>query len=271
MQKARYCFYAFSAISALYTGRNVKAQYLVSDEKHSISVGAEGGWMRNIQSGSFKNKCQCPFTNASGNSGAVSMFIEFETSKFLSFGMNLGIDTKYISTSKSVIDTATITFSANNNIAAGSFAFDRNDHATVTYFFASPYIKITPFAIGLYFKVSPELGYLTSSNFIDSRSLNTQNIVLYQPNRNDSITLTNVRFQNGTSSETLQNSTIDGVNKLRVALLFGVGYDIPLINNFSLLPEASYNWPLTNVSNSPQSANWKISSFAVTLGARYRF
>jgi hypothetical protein len=252
--------------SSVFICPRLKAQEIVPEEKHSLSIGAEGGWMRNLQSGSFKTACKCgPFNDGKGNSGIADVFVEFESNKYLSVGIKLGWDFKSAASSFSSKDTATVTYNNNTQIADGYVSTIARADISLTFLFIAPYITLTPFGSGFFIQVAPEFGSLVNSNLTYSRDL--QNPIVLS----NGDTIKNALFQNGTNKETFEDGPIQSVNKLRIAIFFSTGYDIRILNNLSIMPEASYNLPLTTVSNSAQSTNWEISSFVLALGIKYRF
>lgn len=235
-------------------------------EWRPLSIGIEGGWMRNLQSGSYKGNCGCKFENGKGNSGIGAFFIEKELSDYFSLGVKLGYDSKTTSSSENVTDEATIRFNPGDSVTSGSFDLIRKDDIAIEYLFMAPYISLTPFGPGLFIQLSPEIGNLISSNFTHTREMSSTIVIL-----NNGDTIKNIRFANGSNREILENSSIASSNKLRLALLFSVGYDMRLTPQFSIFPEVSYHLPLTNIASSFQSTDWKISSYAFSLGVKYNF
>ena len=263
--RQHYCNCAFCAIAIFFYMSPIQAQPLSPSENIHWSIGAEGGWMRNIQSGSFVT-CGCPisYDEGKGNSGAAVIFIQLELSNYISLGSSFGVERIYTTGSKNSNDNFNLIYSI-DSIRIGNFPVTRIADVSVTYISFVPYIKIAPFGKGFFFLGAPEFGYLTSSHLSDTRSLNST-ITLQNGE-----TLSKVRFQNGSSTETLQDSSIPSANKLRIAALFSIGYDIPILDNFSLMPQANYNLALTNVSSDPKTnIGWKISSWALMLGVRYK-
>ncbi len=245
---------------------SLKAQIQNNEILHDTwSIGAEGGWMKNVQEGSFQLICKCSVDAGKGNSAMASFFIEFAKNQYVCFGMKLGLDNKLTSTSTTFRDTAVITYVEMDSIASGSFSMVRLVDLSATYFFFAPYFMITPFGEGVFIQVAPEIGILTSSRLTHTRAIPNTQITL-----DNGDVITNVRFENGIQKETLQDGVIPNVRSLRIALLVGVGYDIPIFANFSLIPQASYNYPLTTMSTNPKESDWKISSFALTLALKYR-
>ena len=244
---------------------SLKAQFRNNEiSRDKWSVGVEGGWMKNMQSGIFHLICKCPVQEGIGNSGIGGLFIEFQRNSYLSFGMKLGLDSKSTSTSTIIRDTAVITYFEKDSIASGPFALTRNVDVSATYFFFAPYFKISPFGEGVFIQIAPEFGILTSSRLTHTRELPSSQITL-----DNGQVISNVRFENGNQKEALQDGAIPNVRSSRIALNFSVGYDIPVFENFSIMPQASYNYPLTSVNTDPNESDWKISSYTLTLGIKY--
>ena len=124
---------------------------------------------------------------------------------------------------------------------------------------------MSPFGSGLFLQFAPEFGSLLTSQNTITRELPNQII------RVNGDTIANPLFANGTTKETLEDGPIQGVNKLRIAIFFPAGYDFRLLKYLSIVPEASYNLPLTTISSSSGSSNWKISSLVLALAIKYRF
>ena len=242
------------------------AQELQNDARHSISVGAEGGWMWHQQSGSFKSICGCGvYQSGKGNNGFGGLSVEFELDKYLRFGLKFGLDSKSTTSSYSAKDTSFTVFDNDTKISTVNLTHFMQGDISVTYLFVAPTVSITPFGFGFFIELSPEFGSLSNSNITSKRVLKNPIIL------SNGDTVRDARFQNGTLEEELENGPVRDVNKLRIALLFSAGYDIRFANNFSIVPEASYNLPLTNVAGSASSTDWKISSFGFGLGIKYRF
>jgi hypothetical protein len=243
----------------------LKAQEPTSEEKHSLLIGVEGGWMRNQQSGSFKSGCGCkPFEDGKGNSGMAAAFIEFKTNKYITFGAKLGLDLKSISSSHYNEDSLYLVDKNSDQVVFAKMNYPLSVDVHLTYLYFSPFISFTPFGTGFFLLAAPEFGNLISSHIIATRQLPNP-VVL-----SNGDTIKNALFQNGKTSEKLDDGPIQDVNKLRIAILFSAGYDFRILNNLSIVPEATYNLPLTTISSGTRSSNWKISSYAFELGIKYR-
>lgn len=222
--------------------------------------------MKNMQSGSFKTNCGCKNESGKGNSGIVALFIELESNRYFNFGAKLGLDFKSTSSSYNIQDTVTFT-TIDNRVEAGALTLTKRTDVSATYLFIAPYLSLTPFGPGFFVRIAPEFGSLMHSRLIDTREL--PNTAVLKTITGDSVI--DLRFQNGSNKETLEDGPIQEANKLRIAVFFSAGYDFRILDNLSLLPEASYNLPLTTISSSSQSSNWKISSIVLALGIKYRF
>ena len=232
--------------------------------RNSYSIGAEGGWMNNWQIGSFQLVCKCPVPAGSGSSGIGALFYEVEKNKYISFGMKIGLEHQSTSSSTTVRDTAVITYIQQDSVASGAFTITRKVDVSATYFFFAPYLKASPFGEGLFIQIAAEYGILTSSRLTHARI--APNMITLSNGQ----AIKNVKFENGSQQEVLQDGSIPDVRNSRIALLFGIGYDIPIFTNFSLLPQASYNYPLTELTTNPNESGWKISSFVLMLGLKYK-
>lgn len=192
------------------------------------------------------------------------MFIEFEANKYISFGAKLGLDFKTTASSYNTKDTSTIAYNNNNQVVDAYVNQIAKADIRLTYMIIAPYINITPFGSGFFVQIAPEFGSLITSNLTFTRELQKPVIL------SNGDTIKNALFLNGTNKETLEDGPIQEANKLRIAILFSTGYEFRIFKNLFILPEASYNLPLTRISNSALSSNWEISSFVLALAIKYR-
>jgi hypothetical protein len=197
-----------------------------------------------------------------------NLFVDYEINDNFTFGMKFGLDSKSISTSSPTLQEATLVFAgpshANDSAVTGTLPMTRDVNVRATYFFFAPYFKFSPFGRGAFLQIAPEIGILTSSNLTHIRTLASSTVTL-----SDGTIITNVKFDNGTQQQTLEDVNIRGAKSTRIAMLFAAGYEIPIFQNFSLLPQASYNMALSHISDDAGDNNWKISSFALILGLKY--
>ncbi|MFI5263389.1 MAG: hypothetical protein ACHQM6_02610 [Candidatus Kapaibacterium sp.] len=225
----------------------------------SFSIGVEGGWINNVQSGSFQNT-----QGGKGNSAIGTLFFEYDQNEFFSFGMRIGLDHKLTSAASIVTEAVTVVPAQSDSVLTGTLNTLKDAEVSATYFYFAPYFKFSPFGRGAFIQIAPELGILTGSNLTSVRKITDNKATL-----SDGEVISNVRFYNGTQEETLYDGEIQDVKHTRIALFLTAGYDIPVFGNFLISPQASYNLALTNISTAPYANNWKISSFAFTLGLRY--
>ncbi len=116
--------------------RILKAQEVSPDEKHSISIGAEGGWMLNQQSGSFNSNCGCePFENGKGNSGIAAFSVELELNRYISFGAKFSLDIKSTSSSYDSKDSGTVVYNNGSQFGTAYFDIIYRDNLRSTYLF----------------------------------------------------------------------------------------------------------------------------------------
>jgi hypothetical protein len=240
--------------------RSTNAQFTSEKEKSTWSIGAEGGWMWHQQMGSFID-CTCrdlEFQNGKGKAPTISVFTEFKINNFFAIGGSFGYNSRIITVSQDDSTDATIGYS-DGKVRHGTFSVLRTDEVSTTYLSIDAYLKFSPFGYGLFFLLAPEIEKLQSSNLTDKVKL-----------QNNPDSLRDLRFQNGTNEETLANGAIPNVNKLRIALLLAAGYEIPLFNRFSLMPQIKYDYPITKIAeDSKTSSNWKIASWDLSLAFKY--
>src|SRR5947209_15175647 len=111
LEKSFFCYVLLTASSSVCFAQS----YLVPEKaERKWTAGAEGGWMRSLQSGSYTSM-DMPFEDAKGNSGSASVFIELNITHdfvytYFSFGLNLGLDAKRISHSMRMADSGIIVF-----------------------------------------------------------------------------------------------------------------------------------------------------------------
>ena len=197
------------AIHVIFFCPKLEAQNLAPEEKHTLSIGAEGGWMRNLQSGSFRSYCECaPTHEGKGNNGLASIFVEFELNPYISLGAKFGLDFKSTISSQNGTEKLLAYNVTNDSIFAGNLDIVSSITISAKYLFFAPLITFTPFRQGFFIQFAPEFGSLTSSNITQTRELSNTS------------TQESLRLGNGTRKETLEDESIPEANKLRVALLF---------------------------------------------------
>jgi hypothetical protein len=134
----------------------------------------------------------------------------------------------------------------------------------MTYLTVAPFVQYQFFRLGPFIQAGLGVSFLLSNHFTHQRELITTSVKLP-----DGSTVPNVRFENGTMDEILQDGPITNVNSLRLGALLGVGYDISLSDRAVIAPMFTYDLPL-NVIRSTLATNWKISSLFGSIELKYK-
>jgi hypothetical protein len=239
-------------------------------------IGVELGIGTHIQDGTFQAICKCQFDGGSGNGFIGGLLFELPISYEWTFGIGLKFDFKSFTTTANVQDTATITNSVTNDVASGSSTYERDGSVKETFLVVAPFVRYEFFRNGPFLQVAPGISILLSSNFTHTRLLNSSTLVLTTKGSNgdSSFTETNVRFENGTRSETLESGKIINAATTRISALLTAGWDIPVGDNSVIAPMITYDLPFTTVRpNSVGSSgadNWKITSYYFSVGLKYK-
>jgi hypothetical protein len=241
---------------------NIRAQFADNTEQKRIwSVGIEGSYLRNTQSGGFRTNCNCgPYKDGTGNTSLLDMFGEYQLSKNVTLGLRSGLDSKLITSSIILKEDAAVNVTHGNTdtvIYLIGFPLNSTTEMKLSYYFFSPYIKVFPFTEGVFFAAGAQFGFLTSSNLRYWRSI----IPL------DSFP--GIHFPDGKNYETLQDGPVAGVRTLRVSALLSAGYELEVFPSFSTIVTAAYDIPFNDVSTDSKISGTKISSLLLTLGLKY--
>ena len=229
-------------------------------QKSSWSVGIEGSYLKNTQSGSFRTDCGCgPYKDGKGNTGLGDVFAEFTLGDRFTIGLRSGLDSKSVTSTIPMRDSAALRVVKGTRDTVMIVTFDQNAIAELkfSYYFLSPYVRVFPFTEGLFVTVGAQFGFLTGSNLKYSRT-----IVPPGP-------FPGAHYPDGTNSETLQNGVVAGARSLRVSALLSAGYELEVLSKLSTFVAATYDMPFTEVSDGPEISGVKISSVLVTLGVKY--
>ena len=240
-------------------------------------IGVELGLGFHQQLGTFEASCRCEFSGCSGTGFLGGLLFELPVNYEWTFGLGAKFDFKTLNCTTSVKDTATVTFSENNNVASGTFFFERDGSVKETFLTLAPFIRYELARNGPFVQVGPGIAFLLSSSFIHKRVLTTSTITLtpvdspFTP-----FPIDQVRFQNGTREETLQSGKIDRVNGTRISALATAGWNIPVGEHAVIAPMITIDFPLTKVrddldaSQPNGSQNWKIFSYYFSVGLKYK-
>ena len=232
-------------------------------------IGIELGLGSHMQSGTFQAICQCEFASGSGNGFLGGLLFELPVSYEWTFGFGIKFDFKNFTTSRVIHDTAVITYVEKDSIASGPFGFTRIGSVKETFLVLAPFIRYEFFRNGPFVQAGPGIGFLLSSNFTHTRELNSSTITL-----DNGQVITNVRFENGTRSETLESGKIINAATARISALVTAGWDIPVGDNAVIAPMITYDFPFTTVRPNfvgiNGAADWKISTLYFSIGLKYK-
>ena len=232
-------------------------------------IGVELGLGTHSQNGQFQAICKCEFSGGSGSGFLGGLLFELPVSYEWTFGLGLKFDFKNFTTTTVVHDTAVITYVEKDSIASGPFGFTRNGSVKETFLTIAPFVRYEFFRNGFFLQAGPGIGFLLSSNFTHTRELNSSTIIL-----DNGQTITNVRFENGTRSETLESGKIVNAATTRISALVTAGWDIPVGDNAVIAPMITYDFPFTTVRPNSIGASgatdWKITTLYFSVGLKYK-
>ncbi len=237
-------------------------------------IGVELGLGQHTQDGTFQAICKCEFGNGSGIGFLGGLLFELPVSYAWTVGLGVKFDFKTFTTTDLVQDTATVTI--NSSVASGSAYIERDGSVKETFLVLAPFLRYEFFRNGPFLQVGPGVDLLLSSNFTHTRVLNSSTITLTTKGSNGDSTFTvnNVRFQNGTRSETLENGKIVNAATTRISALATAGWNVVVGDNAVIAPMVTFDLPFTTVrpnSVGPSgAADWKITSLYFSVGLKYK-
>ena len=239
-------------------------------------IGVELGFGSHVQNGTFQAICKCEFAGGSGNGFLGGLLFELPVSYEWTFGLGVKFDFKNFSTSSQVIDTATVTNNTTNEVASGHASIQRDGSVKETFLVLAPFVRYEFFRNGPFVQLGPGIGFLIASNFTHMRTLNSSTIVLTTKgySGDSTFTVNNVRFENGTRSETLESGKIVNAASSRISALATFGWDIPVGDNAVIAPMITYDFPFTTVRpnsvGESGAADWKITTLYFSVGLKYK-
>ncbi|MFI5263388.1 MAG: outer membrane beta-barrel protein [Candidatus Kapaibacterium sp.] len=237
-------------------------------------IGVELGLGQHTQNGTFQAICQCQFSNASGNGFLAGLLFELPVSYEWTIGLGVKFDFKGYTATTNVLETATVTFSSptnpNDSVSTGGLGIERDAKIRETFLVLAPFLRYEFARNGPFVQAGPGISFLLSSNFTHTRILSSSTITL-----SDGTTISNVRFDNGTRQEEIENGKIPNVASLRLSALATVGWNILVSDNAVLAPMVTFDIPFTtvrpNTAPGPSGAdNWKITSLYFSAGLKYK-
>jgi hypothetical protein len=238
-------------------------------------IGIELGLGQHKQGGTFNASCGCEFNDGSGNGFLGGLLFELPVDYEWTFGLGVRFDFKSYSATANVVDTATIQF-ANGDFAAGFAPIERDGSIKETFLTLAPFARYELARNGPFLQAGPGIGFLLSSNFTHTRILTGTTIEFANLNDpNNRFTVDNVRFQNGTREETLQDGKIVGVAGTRISALVTAGWNLAVGDHAVIAPMITFDFPFTKVRDdlaTPEngSTGWKIVSLYFSAGLKYK-
>jgi hypothetical protein len=238
-------------------------------------IGVELGLGMHTQLGEFEASCRCEFDGGTGTGFLGGLLFELPLDYEWTIGLGAKFDFKNSSSVTHVLDTATITFSNTSDVSSGTFAFERDGDVKETFLTLAPFVRYELARNGPFVQIGPGIGFVLSSHFTHTRVLNSSTIEVTSPS-GERTTLTNVRFQNGTREETLQDSAIENVSGTRISALATFGWNLALGDHAVIAPMITYDFPFTKVrddldANQPNgSQNWKLATLYFSVGLKYK-
>jgi len=218
------------------------------------------------QQGTFNANCGCTFENGSGSGFLGMAFFELPLDYEWAVGLMVGPDFKKYSTNSLLSENAVVQTIQNSKevVDTLSLQVQRVGDIKATYLSFLPYVQYQFFRMGPFLQGGINVGYLMSSHFQQTRELINDSGVL-----SDGTRVENLRFTNGTKTESLQEQKIADVNKIRLGLVISAGYNLAVSERSVFSPLLSYDFPLTTISNT-NAQNWKIGSLYASAMIKFK-
>jgi len=231
-------------------------------------IGLQIGLGQHAQQDTFQGNCNCTFENGTG-SGLLAMgLFELPLDYEWAVGLMVGPDFKNFNVSAPVNEVGVVKYVVNGVEKVDSTSvipLQRTADVKTTYLAILPYVQYQFFRMGPFLQGGLDVGYLMASKFSQNRDLLNDALVL--PNGDH---VQNLRFSNGTKSESLQDENpITGVSKIRLALVISAGYNLAVSERSVFSPLLSYDFPLTTIRNE-NAANWKIGSLYASAVLKFK-
>ncbi len=227
-------------------------------------IGFEFGVGHDTQIGEVKAACGCAFPDGSGT--GLMTAISYEGPLFIGIrgGVKTGIQVKRTHGSVSVLESALLQGGEPGLFdTVAAVPMKRTLDVSLTYATVTTYLSYTIPGIGLFVQVGTAVSDLTSSTFTQKRELTSTSLTTNGHTYND------MRLPNGSSSQTIEDGSVQNANTLRVAAVFSMGYELELVPfGVGIAPMVTFDTPLTTVQTTSGS-NWKISSLYGTIALKF--
>ncbi len=229
--------------------------------------GVELGFGSHKQQGVYQAACKCDFPEGSGTGFMGSLVFELPVTYEWVLGLKGGIDFKNTFSRVSISDTATIRFPRpiqGDSVTTGVITFDRLGTVKTTYLTFSPFVQYQFFRLGPFIQAGLGVSILIANHFTHQRELTSSTVTPL-----NGTPIQNLRFENGTLDETLQDGPITDARGLRLGALLGVGYDISMNERAVIAPMITLDLPLTTIRD-PLATGWKMQSIFASIELKYK-
>jgi len=238
-------------------------------------IGIELGLGSHQQLGTLEASCRCEFGSGSGTGFLAGLLFELPLDYEFTVGLGVKFDFKKTSSTTNVVDTATVHYSTNDSYAQGYLPLERDGSVKETFLTLAPFLRYELARNGPFVQVGPGIGFLLSSDFTHTRILNSTSVTLTDPNTGQKTQIDNVRFENGTRTETLQTGKIVSASGTRISALATLGWNISVGDNAVIAPMITYDFPFTPVRPDTQieengSQGWKLTTLFFSVGLKYK-
>jgi hypothetical protein len=260
---------ALILVVGLLSHREASAQLLSSGDLFGPGapppmLGIEIGLGEHQQLGTFDCDCGSSFGQGSGTGFLGSILFELPIDYEWAVGFKGSIDFKNISSTIGTNDTVVFNDPLDQKVTIPVFPMDRNAYVQTTYVDLTPYVQYQFFRMGPFVQAGVDVGLLIANHFTQQRQLTNTSAKI-----GDTI-YNNIRFSsNGTTEETIQDSSINNVNKLRLGLVLSAGYNIPISDRSILSPMLTYDFPFTTIRDVAANG-WKIGSLYASVVLKFR-
>ena len=227
-------------------------------------AGVELGLGLQTQSGVYNAQCNCAFSDGKGSGFLGDFVFELPVSYDWAISFKAGIFLFHNSGDLLITDEASVRYEPGDSVATVKLNLNRHIDVKATYLMLMPGIRYQFFRGGPFVSAHAGIGFLLSSHFTQLRELTSSTVTLL-----DGTKLDNVRFENGTREETLQDGKLENAVTTRFSAMIGAGYDLPVSDKALLTPMVQFELPFTKISNDPLALNWKISQIMLMVGLKY--
>jgi len=229
-------------------------------------IGVEAGFASHSQIGTFQAACGCDFDEGSGSGFVGNILFELPIDYSWAFGIKTGIDFKNTSGTAFVHDTAVIRFVRNGDslTTSGRIDFNREGDVSLTYLNFIPYARYQFYRDGPFLQLGAGIDLLVGSHFTHKRTLTKTTAQL-----EDNTTIDNIKFENGTREETLEDGEVTNASGIRLGALLTFGYDFPASERSVISPMITIDYPISAVRQE-NAQGWKLSTVEGSVAFKFK-